>query len=288
MSTGDSAREIVSRRLIAAPRDAIWDAIRDPQRLARWWGPAGFRNTFEVFEFHPGGRWKFVMHGPDGSDHPNDSVFRTIDPNSCVVLEHLLPPRFTMTISLEARGDRTEFGFRQVFESAAIRDQVARYAIAANEQNFDRLQAELAQPGKDRSMSRQLYVNLPIRDMERTKAFFASLGFSFNPQFTNDKGACMMIGDNSFVMLLVESFFQGFTNKPIADATKSTEAILCLSCSSRAEVDELVRKALAAGGTAPQPPQDHGFMYGHGFTDLDGHAWELVYMDPAAAPSSCG
>ena len=135
-------------------------------------------------------------------------------------------------------------------------------------------------------MSRQIYVNLPIRNMERTKAFFGALGFSFNPQFTNEQGACMVIANDIYVMLLVESFFQTFTKKPVADATKSTEVLICLSCESRAEVDSLVKKALAAGGTSPNAPQDHGFMYGHGFTDLDGHVWELMYMDPNAAPQS--
>lgn len=134
-------------------------------------------------------------------------------------------------------------------------------------------------------MQRQIFVNLPIRDMERSKAFFTALGFKFNPQFTNEQGACMVIADgSSYAMLLVEPFFQTFTKKPVADARKSTEVLVCLSCASRAEVDELVRKALAAGGTAPNPPQDHGFMYGHGFDDLDGHGWELMWMDPNAAP----
>jgi predicted lactoylglutathione lyase len=133
-------------------------------------------------------------------------------------------------------------------------------------------------------MSRQIYVNLPIRDMERSKAFFSALGFSFNPQFTNEQGACMVIAHNIFVMLLVESFFQTFTKKPVADASKTTEVLICLSCGSRAEVDDLVRKAVAAGATAPNPPQDHGFMYGHGFTDLDGHVWELMHLDPSGAP----
>jgi predicted lactoylglutathione lyase len=133
-------------------------------------------------------------------------------------------------------------------------------------------------------MGRQIYVNLPIKNMERTQAFFASLGFSFNPQFSNDQGACMVVADDIYVMLLTEPFFQGFTKKPVADAKKSTEVLLCLSCGSRAEVDDLVRKAVAAGGTTPVPPQDHGFMYGHGFEDLDGHQWELMYMDPNAAP----
>ncbi len=133
-------------------------------------------------------------------------------------------------------------------------------------------------------MSRQIFVNLPIKDMQRTRAFFDALGFSFNPQFTNEQGACMVIADNIFAMLLVEPFFQTFTRKKIADATQTTEVLVCLSCESRAEVDEMVRKAIAAGGTAPNPAQDHGFMYGHGFTDLDGHIWELAYMDPAALP----
>jgi uncharacterized protein len=133
-------------------------------------------------------------------------------------------------------------------------------------------------------MARKIFVNLPIKEMTRTRRFFSALGFDFNPQFSNEQGACMVISEDIFAMLLVEPFFQGFTKKPIADATKATEVLVCLSCESRAEVDELVRKALAAGGKAPNPPQDHGFMYGHGFEDLDGHQWELVWMDPNAAP----
>lgn len=133
-------------------------------------------------------------------------------------------------------------------------------------------------------MARKIFVNLPIRDMERSKAFFTALGFSFNPQFTNDQGACMVVGEDIFVMLLVEPFFQSFTKKPVANARETTEVLVCLSCDSRAEVDELVRKAVAAGGKTPNAPQDHGFMYAHGFEDLDGHIWELAYMDMSAAP----
>ena len=133
-------------------------------------------------------------------------------------------------------------------------------------------------------MTRKIFVNLPIRDMGRSQAFFRSLGFDFNPQFTNEQGACMVVTDDIFVMLLVEPFFQGFTKKPIANAHQTTEVLVCLSCESREEVDALVQKALAAGGQAPNPTQDHGFMYAHGFEDLDGHLWELVWMDPNAAP----
>lgn len=133
-------------------------------------------------------------------------------------------------------------------------------------------------------MARKIFVNLPVKDMKRSQAFFRALGFDFNPQFTNEQGACMVVSEDIFVMLLVEPFFQGFTKKPIADAKKTTEVLTCLSCDSRDEVDALVKKALAAGGTAPNAAQDHGFMYSHGFEDPDGHVWELVWMDPAAAP----
>ena len=135
-------------------------------------------------------------------------------------------------------------------------------------------------------MARQIFVNLPIKNMKRSQAFFRNLGFDFNPQFTNEQGACLVISENIYAMLLVESFFQSFTKKPIADATKSTEVLVCLSCESRAEVDALVAKALAAGGTVPNAPQDYGFMYGHGFEDPDGHMWELSYMDLTAMPPS--
>ncbi|HYF21229.1 MAG TPA: VOC family protein [Ramlibacter sp.] len=133
-------------------------------------------------------------------------------------------------------------------------------------------------------MARKIFVNLPIHDMARSQAFFRALGFDFNPQFTNEQGACMVVSDDIFVMLLVESFFQTFTRKPISDARQSTEVLVCLSCDSREEVDQVVRKALAAGGTAPNAPQDHGFMYAHGFEDLDGHVWELVWMNPDHVP----
>jgi len=134
-------------------------------------------------------------------------------------------------------------------------------------------------------MSHQMiFVNLPVKDLPRSRAFFESLGYHFNPQFSNDQGACLVLGDTLFAMLLTEPFFQGFTKKPISDAKTSTEVLVCLSCDSRAQVDELVSRALAAGAKAPNPVQDLGFMYGHGFEDLDGHQWELMHMDPNTVP----
>jgi uncharacterized protein len=127
-------------------------------------------------------------------------------------------------------------------------------------------------------MHKQIFINLPVADLKKSRAFFESLGFTFNPQFSNDSGACLILGENLFAMLLTVPFFKGFTSKAVVDASQATECLICLSCESRAEVDTLVAGALAAGGTAPRPPQDHGFMYGHGFEDLDGHIWELVHM----------
>jgi len=133
-------------------------------------------------------------------------------------------------------------------------------------------------------MNKLIFVNLPVKNLPRSRTFFEGLGYHFNPQFSNDQGACLVISDTIHAMLLTEPFFQTFTKKPISDAKKSTEVLICLSCESREEVDSLVAKAVAGGGTAPNEKQDHGFMYGHGFEDLDGHVWELMYMDPNAAP----
>jgi uncharacterized protein len=133
-------------------------------------------------------------------------------------------------------------------------------------------------------MNKQIFVNLAVKDLDKSKAFFEALGYTFNPQFTNESGACMVIADGSiYAMLLTEPFFKTFVDKPIVQAKEATEVLVCLSCESREEVDALVAKAVAAGGRAPRPPQDHGFMYGHGFEDLDGHVWELAWMAPQPA-----
>jgi len=126
---------------------------------------------------------------------------------------------------------------------------------------------------------KMIFVNLPVRDLEASKAFFAALGYGFNPQFTDHNAACMVVSDSIFVMLLVEPFFKGFTNKPLCDARSRTEVITCLSADSRAEVDRLVDAALAAGASEPMPARDLGFMYQRGFQDLGGHLWEIAHMD---------
>ena len=128
-------------------------------------------------------------------------------------------------------------------------------------------------------MISQIFVNLPVRDLDRAVRFFGQLGFTFDPQFTDDHATCMIVGENIFVMLLVEDFFRTFTPRPLCDARQATEVIVALAVDSRARVDDLVQAAVAAGATTPMPPQDHGFMYQHGFADLDGHLWELFHME---------
>lgn len=131
-------------------------------------------------------------------------------------------------------------------------------------------------------MATKIFVNLPVSNLDKSVAFFTSLGFKFNATFTDEKATCMIVGDDIFVMLLVKPFFKTFTNKEIADATKSTEVILALSADSKAHVDDMVNNAVKAGGTTLLEKKDEGFMYSGSFQDLDGHLWEVMYMDPAA------
>jgi uncharacterized protein len=127
-------------------------------------------------------------------------------------------------------------------------------------------------------MHSQMFINLPVKDLPRSRKFFEGMGYSFNPQFSNDQGACLVLGEHSFAMLLTEPFFSGFTPKPIGDAHKTTNGLVALSCTSREKVDELVKLAVAGGASTPKPANDHGFMYQHGFHDLDGHVWEVFWM----------
>lgn len=131
-------------------------------------------------------------------------------------------------------------------------------------------------------MATKIFVNLPVRSLNKSIEFFTKLGFTFNPQFTDETATCMIVSDDIFVMLLTRDKFKSFTPKEICDATKCTEVLVGLSSEGREKVDEMVRKAVAAGGTTYNEPQDHGFMYGHGFQDLDGHIWELIYMEPSS------
>ncbi|WP_375767168.1 VOC family protein [Archangium gephyra] len=130
--------------------------------------------------------------------------------------------------------------------------------------------------------SRKIFVNLPVKDLKRSIEFFTKLGFAFNTQMTDENATCMIVSEEAFVMLLTEPRFKDFTKNQLCDTRVNTEGLFALSCSSRAEVDELVNTAIAAGGKQAMDKQDHGFMYGWSFYDLDGHHWEAFWMDPAA------
>jgi predicted lactoylglutathione lyase len=129
--------------------------------------------------------------------------------------------------------------------------------------------------------AKQIFVNLPVKDLKKSIGFFTRLGFSFNPQFTDDTATCMIVGPNIFAMLLTHAKFKAFTPYPLVDAHGSTEVLVALQLDSRRQVDDVMGKALAAGGRDFRPAEDHGWMYGRAFQDLDGHIWEIFWMDPA-------
>ena len=131
-------------------------------------------------------------------------------------------------------------------------------------------------------MATKIFVNLPVKDLNRTVEFFTKLGFAFNPQFTDENATCMIIGEDIYVMLLVERFFKTFTNKEICDVAKDAGVIVALSAESREKVDQMMNRVLGAGGKEFRDPQDHGWMYGRSFQDIDGHLWEIIYMNETA------
>lgn len=128
-------------------------------------------------------------------------------------------------------------------------------------------------------MPSKVFINLPVKDLDKSVGFFTNLGFSFNPQFSDDKAGCMVVSDSIFVMLLTETYFKTFIDTGVCDAHQQTEVLIALDADSAEEVKEFVSKAQSLGGRIYAEPKDHGFMYQHSFADLDGHKWELVYMD---------
>ncbi len=133
-------------------------------------------------------------------------------------------------------------------------------------------------------MASKIFINLAVKDLKKSIDFFTTLGFSFNPQFTDEQATCMIIGENIFAMLVTEQRFKDFTKKEICNANKNTEVLLAMDAESKEKVDEMVKNAVDAGGSIYMEPQDHGWMYGHSFADLDGHQWEIFYMDESAIP----
>jgi uncharacterized protein len=137
--------------------------------------------------------------------------------------------------------------------------------------------------GTKPTTSHKLFVNIPVADVQRSIRFFEALGFTFNPKFTDATATCMLVGEDAYFMLLTKERFGGFSGRAMGDPRKETNALFAISVESRAAVDDMVKKAVAAGGSHAVDPQDHGFMYGWSFYDPDGHHWEVFWMDPAAA-----
>jgi predicted lactoylglutathione lyase len=174
-------------------------------------------------------------------------------------------------------GEESQLEIRQIFEAEDFGEE---FTPELREQE-DRLRAELSEKQTTGDHRSKMFVNLPVKDLKRSVDFFTKLGYKFNPQFTDENATCMIIGEENYVMLLVEPYFKTFTPKPLIDAKNSTEALVALSLQSRDEVNRMVETALATGAKRYKEPTDYGFMYQWGFEDLDGHIWEYFWMDPA-------
>ncbi len=146
MSTSAAPHEILSSRLLNHPRVQVFEAFSDPARLTLWFGPAGFTSTFETFDFHPGGEWVFVFHGPNGVDYPNRSRFVEITRPACIVYDHVVPPHFRMTMTLDEEAGGTRLTWRMTFETVALCEALKGVCVPANEENFDRLESHLSHP----------------------------------------------------------------------------------------------------------------------------------------------
>jgi predicted lactoylglutathione lyase len=134
-------------------------------------------------------------------------------------------------------------------------------------------------------MATKIFINLPVEDLDKSVSFFSNLGYIFNPQFTDEKAACMIISDSIFAMLMIKDYFKTYTKKQVSDAKSFTEVLIALDANSKEEVQQIVSKASALGATIYSEPQDHGWMYQHSFADLDGHQWEFIYMDVSQLPN---
>jgi predicted lactoylglutathione lyase len=177
--------------------------------------------------------------------------------------------------------EETEVEIRPVFETEDFAESDPTGEIRAQEHRLRaQVEGEQSAPATN-GQPTNMFINLPVSDLNRSVAFFKKLGYTFNPQFTDENATCMIIGGNNYAMLLVRDYFKTFTPKPVADAKQTTESLVALSVNSRDEVNRIVETALAAGARRYKEPTDYGFMYQWGFEDLDGHIWEYLWMDPA-------
>ncbi len=285
--TTPTDRELVMTHVVDAPRQLVFDAWTQPQHVPHWLlGPAGWSMPVCEIDLRPGGAWRFVWRKSDGAEMEMRGAYREVTaPERVVTTESWGAewPETVNTLTLSEHDGKTTITQTVLYPSKQARDAATQTGMKDGvSQSFARLDDYLQGLSAKAAATQQIFVNLPVKNLDRSVQFFSRLGYRFNPKFTDQNATCMIVGENIYVMLLVESFFKTFTPKALVDATKSTEVILSLSAQSRAGVDELVAKAVAAGATTPNEAKDYGFMYQHGYQDLDGHLWEVIYMDPNA------
>jgi predicted lactoylglutathione lyase/uncharacterized protein YndB with AHSA1/START domain len=295
----ESDRTIVLTRTFAAPRELVWKVWTDPKHIANWWGPRGFTTTVKQLDLRPGGRMHYVMTGHDGAEYPVGGVFREVVPFERIVStdEFLdgfdaggmdLPKGVITTTEFAADGpNRTTLTVTISHPTPADKAKHEAMGVVGGWHSMldclDEYAGHLA-AATGEPIAPAIFVNLPVKDLKKSIAFYTALGARPNPQFSDDTAACLALTPAVVVMALTEAKFQSFTTKAIADATKTAQVELTLPRPSRADVDGTVRAAVAAGGAAHGEPTDYGFMYQHGFTDPDGHTWGLIHMSgmPAA------
>ena len=288
-----SDRELVIVREFAAPRALVWRVWTEPAHVAQWFGPRGFSTTVSASDLRSGGKWRFIMKGPDGSEYAFGGVFlEVVSPEKIVSTDEFgseyekelpgvdLPKGMVVTTLFEDAGPgRTRVTIRVLHPTAEDKAKHEAMGVVAGwGSSFECLDEHLATLAGAPKTVPMIFVNLPVADLPRSVAFYTAIGFSVNPQYTDATAACLVLSETIHVMLLTHEKFATFTPRPISDAAKSTEVLNCLSCESRAVLDATVRNAVAAGGTVYAEPKDHGFMAQHGFADPDGHIWELIHL----------
>lgn len=290
-------RTIVLTRVFHAPRELVWKVWTDPRHVEKWWGPRSFTTTVKALDLRVGGRMHYVMTGHDGAEYPVGGVFLEVVPFERFVstdefLEGFdaggveLPQGVVTTVEFAADGPaHTTVTVTITHPTPAEKAKHEAMGVVGGwlsmldclDEYAGHLAAATGEP-----IAPAIYVNLPVKDLKRSIAFYTALGGRLNTEFSDDTAAALHLTPAVVVMALTEAKFRSFATKPIADATATTQVELSLPRPSRADVDGTVRAAVAAGGAAHGEPTDHGFMYQHGFTDPDGHTWGLIHLSCTA------
>lgn len=289
----DADRTIVLTRVFNAPRELVWKVWTDPKHVEKWWGPRGFNTTVKELDVRPGGKSNYVMTGPDGTEYPAGGVIREVVPFERIVSTDEFPEGYELpgvdlpkgmiaTVVFTDEGpNKTKLTLTVSHPSAEEKAKhEAMGMVGGWQSSFDCLEDHLASlsAATGEPMTPAIFVNLPVKDLKKSIAFYTALGARQNMQFSDDTAACLQLTPAVVVMALTEAKFQSFTTKAIADATKTAQVELTLPRPSKADVDGTVKAAVAAGGTAHGEATDYGFMYQHGFADPDGHTWGLIHM----------